>query len=246
MRPFFCRSGTKKTIAEKLIKMFPAHSKYVEPFVGGGAVYFKKPPSPEEVINDLDKDLIDGYRALKTLKERDFPAPLDTIPKLTKFMKKTPRTKTQKLIHEIVRLCNGFAGRPIEGDPTNKIYQDSDPINKLEKIDEYQERLKHTRILNKDYKDVIRKEDGKDTFFFLDPPYEESEDIYKHGVIDYEEMRDVLKGIKGKFLLTLNNSKQLRDVFKDFKLSTIRVPGSKTKKGIGMRGDRNELIVKNY
>ena len=54
MKPFFCRIGSKKPVAEKLISLFPHHDTYVEPFIGGGSILFLKEPSKVEVINDLD------------------------------------------------------------------------------------------------------------------------------------------------------------------------------------------------
>ena len=42
MNPIFCRIGSKRYSAKEIIKYFPAHETYVEPFVGSGAVFFRK------------------------------------------------------------------------------------------------------------------------------------------------------------------------------------------------------------
>ena len=65
MRILFGRVGNKTPIAEHIVKLLPDHKVYVEPFVGSGAVYFHKEPSSKEVINDLDKELISGYKLVK-------------------------------------------------------------------------------------------------------------------------------------------------------------------------------------
>jgi site-specific DNA-adenine methylase len=123
MKPFFCRVGSKRDIVERLLPLFPEHRIYVEPFIGGGAVFFKKEPSEVEVINDLDKDLIRGYRTLKTLTNRDFPTDLNTIPKLQAYLEKTPRSKKIQLVQEIIASCNGF----VSGIRAEKVYKKSDP-----------------------------------------------------------------------------------------------------------------------
>ena len=53
----------------------------------------------------------------------------------------------------------------------------------LNNIDKYKERLKGTVILSEDYKSVIDKYDSKATFFYLDPPYENSKDLYNNHVM---------------------------------------------------------------
>ena len=53
MKPLFCRTGMKYPMADDIISHFPEHLIYVEPFVGGGGVYWKKKPSEGEVIMTL-------------------------------------------------------------------------------------------------------------------------------------------------------------------------------------------------
>jgi DNA adenine methylase len=52
------------------LRLIPAHKTYVEPFLGGAAVYFAKEPSPCEIINDTNGELINFYEVMK----RDFSA----------------------------------------------------------------------------------------------------------------------------------------------------------------------------
>jgi site-specific DNA-adenine methylase len=73
MKAPFGRIGGKSKIADKLIDLFPplnSYKIYVEPFVGAGNVFFKKPylEGQLEVINDLDKDV---YKVMKLLKNRN-------------------------------------------------------------------------------------------------------------------------------------------------------------------------------
>ena len=66
MKPPFCRSGNKTPLLKQIDKLIPVHKIFVEPFVGSGAVYFNRPLIADKaVINDLDKELIAGYKLLK-------------------------------------------------------------------------------------------------------------------------------------------------------------------------------------
>lgn len=240
MKPPFCRPGSKKSIADKIIKMIPQHEIYVEPFVGSGAIYWKKEPSKKEVINDLHKQLMEGYKELKRTKTRNFRNDLDTVNELQNFVDVVHTTDGDKLTKSIIITCNTFGTKGV-----GKIYNNSNPYNKLKNIDEYQKRMDNTTILNQDYKTVIKKYDSPQTFFFLDPPYEiGSKTVYKKSFFNFEELNNLLRGLKGKFILTLNDSSNIRNIFKGFKITGITVPG-KGGKDIGVK-DRKELIIKNY
>jgi DNA adenine methylase len=61
--PYF---GGKTTIAPTIAALLPAHSHYVEPFFGSGAVLFAKPPSDHETVNDLDRGLMTFWTVLRS------------------------------------------------------------------------------------------------------------------------------------------------------------------------------------
>jgi len=63
--PPFGWPGGKSKLKKRIIAEIPPHKTYVEPFVGGGSVFFAKPLAEKNVINDLDKNLINFYKDLK-------------------------------------------------------------------------------------------------------------------------------------------------------------------------------------
>lgn len=78
LKPPFAYYGGKTTLAEKIVRLLPAHEHYVEPFAGSLAVLLAKPPSRMETVNDLDQDLMTFWRVL-----RDRPLELERVCALT-------------------------------------------------------------------------------------------------------------------------------------------------------------------
>jgi DNA adenine methylase len=142
-------------------------------------------------------------------------------------------------MYNLYLACNRFAGNIT----SNQIYKGTSHLEKIKNLSLYQDKLKNATLLSNDYKAVMKKYDSPSTFFFLDPPYEKSEKLYKESSIDYEDMSRYLKTIKGKFLLTVNDSPNLRQVFKDFNVEGVEVTGSTTE---GFQSKRKELIITNY
>jgi DNA adenine methylase len=242
--PPFCYVGGKTSLKKIILPLIPPHKVYVEPFVGGGAIFFNKTPAERSIINDLSKELMIHYSLLKTKAPED---PSD-YPNLTSkdsqeaHFKRGGGSPADRVVSYIIKKCGGFSGR----DATNKIYKAVNYQRKLKHLKQYKERLKTTSLTSADYKIVVRAHDSPDTFFFLDPPYEGSKGLYKAFEMDYDAMAKLLKGIKGKFMVTINKSDAVKKAFDGhgFKFRTIFLKGRSTK-GIGKR-DREEYIITNY
>ena len=65
MKPPLTYYGGKQVLAKQIILLLPKHNLFCEPFFGGGAVFFFKDPSPVEVINDTNGELINFYKVVK-------------------------------------------------------------------------------------------------------------------------------------------------------------------------------------
>lgn len=241
-RPIFCRTGSKWLMGEDIISYFPPHLIYVEPFFGGGSVFWIKDPSPAEVINDLDKSLIDDYKMIQNAPLTGYNKDLNTITKLKKFYSKSPTTLQDKITKSVVRRCNGFSGIPVK---KNYIYREANPYSKLKNIVDYKSRIADAIILNESYEKVIHDYDTDKTLFYLDPPYEDSGKwAYDNFNIDYVKMASILKKIKGKFILSINGSPNINKVFKDFKIIQI---DKKSYASISVGSlPRIELLIMNF
>ena len=247
--PPFCRQGNKFPMREDIIRRIPPHTRYVEPFLGSGAIFYNKSPvAKENILNDLDKNTYDQHRFLRDAptNPEKYPHGLNTIPAIKRFYKKTPTTAAERLIHAKIEACNGFSGSPVGA--SYGIYRKADPTKILKNLPFYQSRLEHATLLNQDYAAVVKTYDSVDTFFFFDPPYERTRSIYGYGEhkdFDYTKLLEVLRSIRGKFLMTINDSPTIREAFKEFKIQKTKVYARwsrKTKRA----EDRNELFIMNY
>ena len=248
MTNIFCRVGNKVTIKNNIIEKIPDDfDLYVEPFVGSGVIYLNMNlQNKKSVINDLDKDLMEGHKAIKkgiTLDENNFSFSTDS--KIQEdFYKKTHTNHNDKFISEIIRLCGTFGARGM-----GKIYKpitETNFKNKIKNAKKQKEHYKNTQIFNTDYKNIIKKFDNNKTFFYLDPPYEKSTKLYKYDMINLQDMADLLKNIKGRFLLSINDSPNVRNIFKNFNVIALNVRGLGGEKRLIGATIRNELLIKNY
>jgi DNA adenine methylase len=251
--PLICRVGSKQRFVDMLTAMIPPHETYVEPFVGSGAVFFAKDPSKKEVLNDLSKEVIGTYALVKQVSSNpsDYPN-VDSIQKARAFWKGRQSSKEAKLVRSIIGFCSGWMSKPVK---TESAILRAPPLERrLKNIDEYKERLRGVILRNQDYEKVMREFDGKTTFFFCDPPYQETSKgigYAQQNEFDFERFAKVCRGLKGKVLITINDSPSLREMFRGFHIQPIVIGGTGkkgTKKDMTTIGskDRKELLISNY
>jgi len=110
-------------------------------------------------------------------------------------------------------------------------------------------RKTHERLLNVQleclpYETILRKYDRDYVFFYLDPPYF-NRPYYRYNFSerDYVELAERLAKLKGKFLLSLNDAPEMRQIFSDFNITTLEMTYSSQRKA----GKRyQELLIANY
>ena len=72
--------GAKWSIADWIVSLMPPHKSYLEPFFGSGAIFFTKPRSRIETINDMDGEIVNLFRVV-----RDMPEALERAVALTPY-----------------------------------------------------------------------------------------------------------------------------------------------------------------
>ena len=251
LSPIIGRIGGKSLLKKKIISMFPDNYEnmiYCEPFVGGGSIFFYKNPSKKEIINDIDKNVIDIYKLFKKYDANDIFEALRVLKKDKKtfnYIKNEykPKTEFNKGIRLYYLSKVAFFSNINTGfrKPRRRNDENFSDIH----IKDYFYRLKNTIILNKDYSDIIKKYDSVNTFFYLDPPYENSKGLYDNYDISIYDIYNILKNIKGKFLLSYNNSPIAKELFKNYKIKYLKTKYTDPIKGGGAR-DKTEIIISNY
>lgn len=102
-------------------------------------------------------------------------------------------------------------------------------------------------IENKDCVALIEQYDRESTFFYLDPPYYMTEKCYDapFQTEDHVRLRDALKNIKGKFMVSYNKCDFICELYKDFEITVV-----KRLNNISQRYDAGnmyeEVIITNY
>jgi len=246
----FSRVGGKSKLKKIIIKKIPKHKTYVEPFVGGGHIFFgREEPSYIEVINDKDIDIYHFYKDMKKygskMINKNWNNP--TRKKFNYFLKNRPTNHIERLYRNIYLSLMSYSGnrKSYIGEKTESNYHGVE-LGKKYKTDKWEKRLKNVKIYNKDFEYIIKKYDAPDTFFYLDPPYEESnvnKSIYYNHSVEPIRIYNALKNIKGNFLLSYNNSPNIRKLFKEFRI--IKVKTSYELSGT-LKSNITELLIKNY
>ncbi len=209
MNSFIGWVGGKKALRETIVNEFPEvmPKRYIEVFGGAGWVLFHKEKVSKqlEVYNDIDSNLVNMFRVVKYhreefLKELDllFPA-REIFDNYKKQMYMPGLTDIQRAARYYVLIKNSFGCAKGSYATDGRSYKPT-----LNRLHEIEKRLQGVNIENKDFENLINTYDREGALFYLDPPYHETEKYYKNGNAFTEEdhirLRDVLKGIKGKFI----------------------------------------------
>lgn len=248
-------------MCKDIIKMIPEHKIYVEPYFGGGAVFFAKYPSPVEVINDHNDKLITFYKQV-----------LDNFDELQKMIQKTLCSESEWLKARRIYLskekdeysqleiawsfwvlCNmSYSGSPNCGWKWDNASSTAKMINaKRESFThDLQKRLSLTQISCRDAITVIEQRDSKNTFFYLDPPYVGCNQQHYKGFTseDFSILLTTLEMIKGKFILSHFWNEQLRDAILqcDWNVKEITTPLTVARNCRVKQRSKTELLVYNY
>ncbi len=243
--------GGKSKLSNTIIEMMPKHKSYCEVFAGAAWVFFRKDPSKYEVINDLDSDLIAFYRVLQNHLEeflRQFRWLLSSREWFEDWKRQQEAgglTDIQRAAryYYLQRLC--FGGR-VKGRTYGAGPMHPPRINLLrmeEELSMVHLRLAGVTVEHLSWDTFINRYDRPETLFYCDPPYYKCP-FYAHNLAlpDFEKMADVLAGIKGRFILSLNDHPDIRDVFKAFEIQPVSLKYSVS---VGKQKTGKELIISN-
>lgn len=250
LKPPINRMGGKSKLRKTIINMLPDHICYVELFFGAGWVYFGKEPAKVEVINDIDKELINLFKMIKyhapeierMLKYEFSGRDIFEEYKNESIGNLTEINRAVRFLYLITQSFGSRCGNYGYGTSTRPKQQ----IFYTNVLNDLQERLKNTYVENLSFEKIIDKYDRAYTCFFVDPPYFETTGYdNEFGEREHLLLKDKLNNIKGKFILTINDNPKVREWYKDFNLKEVEVNYSVAREQKA-RGKYKELIITNY
>jgi DNA adenine methylase len=245
----FPRMGGKSRLVKVIEPLIPRDIKvYVEPFVGGGSIFLSRDQwAPVEVINDLDRSVFQIWKGAQIVKpeavdEFDYNIGKKAWLKLKKESDENRSDSPANILYrEFIISYRSYRSR--RGSYWYDPNKNGENFKK--RFPEIQQRIEKVRIHNQDFRKIIDRYDGPGTFFYLDPPYSQLDPSwgYRENSITNKEILEVLKKIKGRFLMSYDDTLENRKLFKDFhrKVVMTRYGGS----GIGTF-EKRELLIANY
>ncbi|QMU63559.1 MAG: DNA adenine methylase [Flavobacteriaceae bacterium] len=251
--------GGKLNLLSEILPLIPEHRIYTESFFGGGAVFFAKPPSEAETINDTNMMAINffevarsEFQALKakieaTLFSRATYSVANMIYRMPHLFDKLQQAWAFYIATNMGFSCTiGSWGYDKYGKRV-KAFQNK----KLIFNEAISKRLERAQIESNDALKVIESRDTKDAFHYVDPPYIDSNQGHYGGYTKthYKDLLETLSKVQGKFLLSSYPSKLLTKYTKKngWYTKTFDKPLSARKAVSGKsRGRKVEVLTANY
>lgn len=253
--------GGKSNMLKHILHLIPEHRLYVEPYCGGAAVFWGKEPSYREIINDINQEVINFYRIIKT-KFDELKTEIEcTLSSRAQYDQARVIYNSPEDYSDVLRawafwvqtnmsfsniVCGSWAfAKTAQGgaDGSNIFW-------KKQRFEKWMDlRLKSTQLECDEAIDVIRRYDDVQTFFYIDPPYISSDQgpFQGYTIDDFITLLNMLANINGKFLLSTypetvlsefveKNSWNRKDYIKSVSVNNVN----------GKKNEKIECLIWNY
>ena len=247
--------GGKQSLIKYLLPLIPQHTIYCEPFFGGGALFFAKPKSEVEVINDLNGEVVNFFKVVKT-KFSELQKEIQGSPHSRELFKRAKAiydfpdmfSDVQRAWAFWVLTNQGFAGIIGSwgfGKTASK--EKAVAVKRDAFTKEYADRMKTVQVEHNDALKVIDRCDDKNAFIYCDPPYINSDQGHYDGYSEseYEALLEKLAKVKGKFLLSSYPNAILNRFIKKYKWRFKKVRKSVAVTKLTDK-QKVEMMVMNY
>ena len=267
--------GGKSKAIKTLTPWFPQLiSEYREPFIGGGSIAIqitKLYPNIPVWINDLYVPLYNFWVQLRDRgeelservreeKQRTLDAgEKDKVTEKAKelFNKYKEEIDTyddfEKAVAFFIMNKCSYSGLTENSTFSQTASNSNFSLVGADKLAEFSNLIKHWKITNVDYSEVMRAHGTPQTFVFLDPPYDIKDFLYgknreMHKSFDHDRFADDVYNCVHKFMITYNVNDRLMELYKNYNLKEWKLRYS-----MAHRGDKGtdeniktELLVTNY
>jgi len=246
--------GGKRLLRKSINPLIPENiGSYIEPFGGGGWILFgNKKWADLEVYNDLDSRLTNLFRIVKYHPEaliKEFRWMIASRKLFKEELNKNCYTDIQHAARFLYIISRSFGGKGKHFGVglTGEGGAVKSQKGILERIEIIADRLDKVTIENLTAFELIPKYDYQNAFLYTDPPYSCGAGYETTSCKDFkhEELRDLLKNIKGRFLLSYDDVPAIRDLYKDFNIIAVeRTKGINNKHIVD--NVYKEVLVCNY
>jgi DNA adenine methylase len=236
VKPLAPYIGGKRNLSRRLVQRINAipHRTYAEVFVGMGGVFFRRDHRPRaEVINDWSEDVSTFFRVV----QHHYVPFLDMLRwqvtsragfEKLRAMDPGSLTDLQRSARFLYLQRLAFGGK-VNGrvfGVTPSVPGRFDITKMGPMIEAVHERLSGVVIERLDWSAFIDRYDREGTLFYLDPPYFGCESDYGRDLFDrgqFTRMAEQLRGVKGRFVLSLNDHPEVRAIFAEFTIEAVDV-----------------------
>lgn len=219
IKPILKYPGAKWKIAPWIIRYFPEHHHYVEPYCGSAAIFFTKTPSGHEVLNDLNSDIVNLFRVIRTRGEELAYAIAFTPWSEEEYHAVEHHWQSEDELewarNYLIRCWQAHGiqlGKRSQGWKHNGLNGRAFPARFWKQLPErivaVIDRLKDAEIRNKPALEIIGYYNAPDVLLYVDPPYMKSTRLgeghyhYEMTDKDHEELLAVLIAHQGMIILS--------------------------------------------
>lgn len=243
--------GRQSRLLKYLLPLIPKHVCYCEPFAGGLALLLAKERSDLEVVNDLNRDLVHLYRNVQyhlaaLLDEVEWV--LNSRKNLEDFIAQPGLTEIQRAARWLVRNKISFAGKMTSFGVcrTGGGGGSASRAGIGEALKAFNVRMDRVMVENVSYERCLKLYDAPTTFFFIDPPYLNSDPSMYEGWSQEQvtQLRERIGALKGQWLLTLDDSTFNRKLFKEFRIKRVKTFNGGVNHAKLPRAQFGELIIR--
>lgn len=225
-RPIAAYVGGKRALAKRIIALIEAtpHETYAEPFVGLGGIFLRRRLRPPgEMINDWSKDVATVFRVMQRHRDALLDLLAYQLASRAEFERQRavdPETLTdlERAARFICLQRSTFGGKVASRTFGVSLGRRApvDTERLAAEIKAIHARLAGVVIEQLPFQDFIRRYDRPETLFYCDPPYWGTEDYYGADLFpreNFEILADTLRATKGRWILSLNDVPEVRDLF---------------------------------
>jgi len=267
--PFLKWAGGKRQLIKQFDRYFPPHyKKYIEPFVGGGSVFFYLLPD-NAILMDINEELVNCYRVIQTqvddliqlLKahrnEKEYFYKIRNVDRNSEDFSKWSNIQRASRTIFLNRCCfNGLFRVNSKGEfnvPFGKYknpkFCDEENLRTVHRV------LQNVQIISSNFKKCLEFAERED-FIYFDPPYQpvsgtanftsySKEGFGEAAQVALFEVFKELDSRGCKVMLSNSYTKFILDLYKEFRIITM-----KAKRAINSdatkRGEIKEALVLNY